>query len=205
MRGTPLSLMLASLLATVGCAPPPSGLGGAVPGVASLSLALQHANLQVGAPNRVIATARDTAGDPLDPAVIALIWSTSDSSVIDVRSDGGIIGRRVGSAVVAVSAGGIRAELPLSVAPGPPARSEISLEGRLERVGDRAAVRGFVVDALGNRIREIGVYCSCVHESGVASYDGRQVALIGTGQFLLSINDVDYGVPGTRRIFDIRQ
>lgn len=200
--------LAAILLTLAGCATSGPTQPEASVEVAALGLALQHSAMVVGTPNRVIATAQDASGKVLEPGSYPIVWNTSDSMVANITAGGAVVAGRVGTVEFTARSGPVEAVLQVSVGPGAPFATSIVLSSALGKVGDRASVTGYVVDAFGNPIRQIGVYCSCNQDPSVARWAGsigEELEIVAPGQFLLSINHVDYGVPGTERLFDIRE
>ena len=172
--------------------------------VASLALSPEPDTAMLGRASRVIATARDSAGQPIDADRYALTWSSSDSFVAVVLPAGDLATRRIGTTVIRATSNGVTAELPVTVKPGAPYRTTITLTNELTRVGHRARVAGYVLDAFGNRLQPIAVECDCGSGNVLAAAAKNELWAVGQGQARLRATPIGLGIPGVTLVINIR-
>lgn len=111
------------------CAGGPTG-----PTVVSVTLSATTASLFVGDTLRLLATPRDSAGDPL---AVSVSWSSSPSSTASVSSTGLVTALAAGGATITASAGGQSATATVTVSAAPRVVSPIQVQIN-ELMGDPA-------------------------------------------------------------------
>ena len=108
------------------------------------------ATVNVGSPLTLKATAKDASGTPLSDWIV--VWSSSDSSVATVSSNGAVSSYKTGRATITASAGGKQAQTTLIANPAIVASVIIAVNASAIQVGQNTQAVATALDSSGNQI-----------------------------------------------------
>ena len=151
--------------------------------------------LTIGTSVSLVVTVRDAAGQRLNS--VAVIWSSSDSTIASVSATGVVLGRSTGIVTIRASAGGIGASVTINVNPIAVNSVSVTVPPAFF-VGDSVAAVALPVDASGNVLTgRIASWSS--RNSSIATISAAGV-VVGIGAGTTKIDAVVGGVTGTATV-----
>ena len=154
--------------------------------VASITMSPAPATLMVGQTLQLVATAKDSAGNPLSERVV--VWSTSDSTKVRVSATGSVTGVAVGTATITASSEGKGGLATATVVPIPVASVAVSPATASVIVGQTLQLTATAKDSAGNTLSgRVVVWSSSDSSKARVSATGLATAVAaGTTAFTAS-------------------
>ena len=149
--------------------------------------------VNVGSFTKLVATAKDSAGNILQGRAIS--WTSSDSSRVYVTGDGSVTATNTGSAVVSASAEGKSASTTVNALPAVVARVSVAVDASNIQVGQSTQAVATAVDSSGNAITGRAVTWSSATPSVATVSSAGVITGAGVGTSIIAAT-VD-GVAGS--------
>jgi uncharacterized protein YjdB len=132
-----------------------------------------------GATVRLAAVARDDKGQPVDPAKLKVVWSSSAPQVAAVDETGGVTAQRSGEAAVTAAIGEVKGSAPVVVSI--PASVSLSLPSRDLRPGETVVLSVVVVDDAGKPVTVPRAIVWATSDPAIAKVADGKVEAVGPG------------------------
>ena len=169
-----------------------------LPPVASVEVSPSSTTVQVGNTVQLTATLRDAAGNVLTGRVVD--WSSSNTSVATVNSNGRVTGQSAGTATITATSEGQSGAATVAVTEPPPpvASVEVSPSSTTVQVGNTVQLTATVRDASGNVLTGRAVTWSSSNTSVATVNSGGLVT--GRGAGTATMTATSEGQSGTATI-----
>ena len=132
-----------------------------------------------GATVRLAAVARDDKGQPIDPAKLKVVWSSSAPQVAAVDETGAVTAQRSGEAAVTAAIGEVKGSAPVVVSI--PASVSLSLPSRDLRPGETVVLSVVVVDDAGKPVTVPRTILWATSDPAIAKVADGKVEAVGPG------------------------
>jgi uncharacterized protein YjdB len=150
------------------------------PSVKTVTVEPANATLEAkGATVRLAAVARDDKGQPIDPAKLKVVWSSSAPQVAAVDGTGVITAQRSGETVVTAAIDEVKGSAPVVVSI--PASVSLSLPSRDLRPGETVVLSVVVVDDAGKPVTVPRTITWTTSDPAIAKVADGKVEAVGPG------------------------
>ena len=150
------------------------------PSVKTVTVEPANATLEAkGATARLAAVARDDKGQPIDPAKLKVVWSSSSPQVAAVDGTGVITAQRSGETVVTAAIDEVKGSAPVVVSI--PASVSLSLPSRDLRPGETVVLSVVVVDDAGKPVTVPRTIAWTTSDPAIARVADGKVEAVGPG------------------------
>jgi len=150
------------------------------PSVKTVTVEPSKATLDAkGATVRLAAVGRDDKGQPIDPAKLKVVWSSSAPQVAAVDETGAVTAQRSGETAVTAMIGEVKGSAPVVVSI--PASVSLSLPSRDLRPGETVVLSVVVVDDVGKPVTVPRAIVWVTSDPAIATVADGKVEAVGPG------------------------
>lgn len=150
------------------------------PSVKTVTVEPSKATLDAkGATVRLAAVGRDDKGQPIDPAKLKVVWSSSAPQVAAVDETGAVTAQRSGETAVTAAIGEVKGSAPVVVSI--PASVSLSLPSRDLRPGETVVLSVVVVDDVGKPVTVPRAIVWVTSDPAIATVADGKVEAVGPG------------------------